>query len=397
MRGTQVNPHLSMAIVPWVASRAALVLAVYFTLRSTTIERPDPSLDAMPLRSSGDSWRAFPDLLWLDGWIRWDSAWYWNIVNQGYAMHAGDPSNVAFFPLYPLVSWTVSLPFRLALSPDRAFYLAGFIVSQAAFLLALLGLARLGVELVGHDGTKRSLWLLCLSPFSFFFSAAYTESLYLALAVWSFYWAQRNRWVAACVLAALCSATRSLGILLAPILALQYWAQRGDRSAAVGKDALALLIAPLGLLLFMVYLWLHVGDPLAFMHVQAAGAWERSLSLFYLRGQISYVLDPGNYFYDRAMEAWQLLFLVSSLALSFLAMWRLGPGYGLFALASSLVVMFSGSSLSMGRLLSVLFPIFLVAGSLLKSRIAFVSACVLMSPFLISYACGFARWYFAPI
>lgn len=49
---------------------------------------------------------------WLDIWVGWDSQWYANIVQHGYHQYiatgpGGVPpeQGVAFFPLYPLLTW----------------------------------------------------------------------------------------------------------------------------------------------------------------------------------------------------------------------------------------------------------------------------------------------------
>src|SRR5688572_21381971 len=173
-------------------------------------------------------WRAFPDVLLLDGMLRWDSGWYWNIIEHGYQYVPGKQSNVAFFPLFPLLSWLGGLPLELlGMSPRRAFFAAGLFLSNTAFFVALVGLHRLAQRTLGDVPAARAVWLLALYPFSFFFSAAYTEALALALAVWAFYLASRNRWVLAALLAALCTATRTPGIFLAPALALELLRQRG--------------------------------------------------------------------------------------------------------------------------------------------------------------------------
>ena len=59
---------------------------------------------------------------------------------------------------------------------------------------------------------------LVLFPGSFVFSGVMTESTYLLLTAAAFYFAHRNRFVAAGVAAALAATSRSLGILLVACL-----------------------------------------------------------------------------------------------------------------------------------------------------------------------------------
>ena len=65
---------------------------------------------------------------------------------------------------------------------------------------------------------------------AFFFSAVYSESLYLALSVGLFWRARQGRWALVGVLGALAAATRSTGlVLLLPALMLYLYGPREDR------------------------------------------------------------------------------------------------------------------------------------------------------------------------
>ena len=55
------------------------------------------SLIVFPVRQANDLWRSFPNNLFLDGWLRWDSGWYLEIAMNGYSQEV----NTAFYPLYP--------------------------------------------------------------------------------------------------------------------------------------------------------------------------------------------------------------------------------------------------------------------------------------------------------
>ena len=66
---------------------------------------------------------------------------------------------------------------------------------------------------------------------AFFFSAVYSESLYLALSVGLFVCARRGRWMWVGVLGALAGATRSTGLVLAlPALMIYLYGPREDRA-----------------------------------------------------------------------------------------------------------------------------------------------------------------------
>ncbi|MFZ0043811.1 MAG: mannosyltransferase family protein, partial [Solirubrobacteraceae bacterium] len=225
--------------------------------------------------------------------IRWDGDWYLAIAGHGYALSSGSPPpRTNFFPLYPSIvgglGW-LGLPLVIA----------AVVVSIAFLILALYALARL-VELelgsahpwAHPDAMRLTVVALALSPVAFFFSAAYAESLYLALSVGAFLCARRGWWARAGVFAGLASATRGPGVLLAlPLLWLYFYGPREDRVPDRGVDDVGwrpryrprwelgwLALAPAGMLAYMAYLALAGADPVAFVVTQR-DVWHHSFSL----------------------------------------------------------------------------------------------------------------------
>ena len=201
---------------------------------------------------------------------QWDCGWYLSIVRQGYdpAPHlVGNlwQANWAFFPLFPLLvrgaAWLSGLEPRLA----------GMAVSTlACFVFAVLG-AR--YRQITRNEAMPWLWLLLIVawPFGFYFHAVYTEALYAALATAALLALAEGRPLAAGVATAFLTATRPTGILLAAWIGFG-----GLRRGRTLHALLPAAIAPLGLLAYMAFLYVHVGDPLAFQHIQAG--WQRAAS-----------------------------------------------------------------------------------------------------------------------
>ncbi|HYM44671.1 MAG TPA: mannosyltransferase family protein [Solirubrobacteraceae bacterium] len=164
---------------------------------------------------------------------RWDASWYLVIAHYGYRPELGSFTSArdAFFPLYPLGLRALS---DLGLQA----VLAGVVFSLAALALALYGIHRLtALELGGSgrpgagDVARLAVLLTALAPMAFYFSAVYSESLYLALSVGVFLCARQGRWARAGALGALAAATRSTGVvLLAPALMLYLYGPREDRA-----------------------------------------------------------------------------------------------------------------------------------------------------------------------
>lgn len=209
---------------------------------------------------------------------RWDAALhYYDIAVGGY-----QPNELpAFFPLMPfLVRATAtvlngfqppqSLPIENA---DWSTLAAGVLVAHGTALLAFCLLFRLVCEETGDESTaERAVLYAAIFPLAFFYAVPYTEALFLAASIGAFLEARRGFWIRAGLWAAVASATRVVGILLLPTLALEIFLVwfRGRLPATTWLRAgSGLALAPLGLLLFMLHLWQGLGDPLAFLHAQS--------------------------------------------------------------------------------------------------------------------------------
>jgi hypothetical protein len=205
---------------------------------------------------------AFGDLLVAPA-ARWDSVWFLTIADSGY----GGGDRAAFFPLYPLlvrIGGVLGSPLVAAIA-----------VSCAAFVVALAALHRLAVIEVGEEGARWTVLSLALFPGALWFSAAYSESLFLMVSVGAVLAARRRRWVLAGLLGALAAATRSAGVvLLVPLTLLWLDARRGHEARTA--DVLWLTLVPLGLAAFSGYLALrgHAADA----PFSAQDTWHRSLA-----------------------------------------------------------------------------------------------------------------------
>jgi hypothetical protein len=157
--------------------------------------------------------------------VRWDAIWYLSIAQHGYQHNT---ALADFFPLYPLLIRLLSW------SPASA-VVAGVLISLVAFWVGLELVYRLVEWDFGARAATATVWQLALFPMSLFFSAVYTESLFLALSAGCIYLARRERWLWAGVLGGFASATRSIGVLLVVPLVVLY-VQR-LRGSAASSDA----------------------------------------------------------------------------------------------------------------------------------------------------------------
>ncbi len=147
--------------------------------------------------------------------VRWDAIHYLGIAAHGYA----DVGNTAFYPLYPLLIRALG---PLLGGPVAA----GVVVSVLAFGVALRLLYLLTELELGRRAAVAGVVLVAFAPQSFFFSAVYTESLFLAVSVGAFLAARTGRWPLAGLLGGLAAMTRVTGLVLVLPLAILWWGQR---------------------------------------------------------------------------------------------------------------------------------------------------------------------------
>ncbi len=375
---------------------------------------------------------------------RWDAAWYLVIAHYGYRPELGalTASRTAFFPLYPL---GVRVFVDVGLQP----VIAGVLLSVCALAVGLYGLhrlttlevARLGL-LDGGETARLVVLLSAFAPMAFYFSAVYSESLYLALSVGVFLCARRGRWAVAAMLGALASATRSTGVvLMLPLVLLYLYGPREDRlpdhpqrrwhrsaqiAALVGAlrpryrlrgDALWLALVPVGLGLYMVHLALVGGDPLAPFHSEAVwnrhfagpfgGMWTGTKAAFeglrqllsFQRRHIYYPAAGGSPFIDAGHNLLLFAFLLAAIPAT-IGVLRLLPGaygaYVLVALALPLSYPVAPQPLmSLPRFLVVLFPLSMWLAVRLASRpLALRQAVLVCSALAMAFFLGqFATWH----
>jgi hypothetical protein len=199
-------------------------------------------------------------------WERYDATLYASNAVYGYSTTT--PSRDAFFPLQSLAT-ALLRPLFLG---DAL--LAGIVIANLAFLVALLGMAALVLRDADAATARRAMVYLTVFPSALFFFAGYPESLFLALAIWCVVALRRRAWWQAGVLGLFAALTRQSGMLLVIPFAWEYAASRDWRWRRLRLDALALALIPCGLLIFMAWLWIAVGDPLGMFHAQ--DAWQRT-------------------------------------------------------------------------------------------------------------------------
>ncbi len=389
------------ALAVWAITRVVFLAFTYFAAGlPQTAPHPFPGL-VQPTPN--------PNVNFLSVWYRFDTSWYISIAREGYAR----PEQLAFFPLYPALIRLFSYPV------GGNFLLAALIVSNLATFAALVALGALVAWEERDDGAStRAMILMLAFPFAFFLAAAYTESLFIAIAAFCLLFARQGRWGLATLFAALAGATRPTGVVLILPLAWEWARQNGlldaslwrgllrrDRSAlrqlyqravvAWNKRRLglaSLFVIPAFFALFMVFAGLNFGHPMLVFNVhrdywglKSAPVWTtiyrelHSIAMvpYASSTQVIMVLDCA---------------VIAAVAVAVIALWRSLPGaYNLYMLGLLYLSVAQPTAVgaqvlqSPGRFLLPALPIYLGLSVRLERRPAWVGALVIIGSVLQGY------------
>lgn len=198
--------------------------------------------------------------------VNFDGKHYRSIVEGGYrydatVTRASPPKdreqNIAFFPLYPLVSRC----FAAQLGSNGAMIL----VSHAAALVAAVLFFLWARWRCGDHAALFGLAALLCVPSACYYAFAYAESLTLLLTVALCICIERRWWVAAAVCCGLATASRPTAAGLAGVLFIAYWfGVRGAPLPKLVRAAPLMLIAGAGLAAYAAFLTIEYGSPLVY-------------------------------------------------------------------------------------------------------------------------------------
>lgn len=320
---------------------------------------------------------------------RWDAAWYMDIARVGYEYDPGaGPDHqypIVFFPLYPMLTRTLAAFTTPERTPAMQYeeYLemrqvhllwCGTLLSLLAFTGAAVVIYRWAESRGGPDTAAGTVALLAAYPFAVFFSAAYTESLFLLLAAGSCYAFEKGRLPVAALAGLLAGLTRPNGVMLCvPLAVMALSAARARDTGWIGRTGRSLLVAAMpaaGVVLYSAFVYTLAGDPLAWMDAQGAWGRDRGRTIGHYAWIWRTVSDNGLLAYVRALpaEAAQIPAVGLALALVWPVWRRVGPAYALFMVANLVPPLLQGGLLSSGRFTATLFPMFLALALLLPGE-----------------------------
>lgn len=278
----------------------------------------------------------------------WDGFFYLDIAVNGYSPDpvAGAYANVAFPPLYPALVALTSLVTPLPAG------VAGIVVANAAFAVALILLVRLGVPYVGAERSFVAAGLLVVYPFASVYAMAYAESLFLMLMLATFLAAERRSRMMTGLLFALTTLCRLQGVAL--LLPLALIMLRQDRWRPRPSVAW-LLLGPFAAGAFVLFVAWLTGDVSGFLDAQQA--WGREgIGGSEVDETVTALFSP----YQAALLA---TLLWSTYLLVFVRVDKMRAEYVLVPVSFMAAAILSGSLESVGRITMSAFPLVWILAS----------------------------------
>lgn len=300
---------------------------------------------------------------------RWDCAWYVGISEQGYeSFPIPNHSNVGrwgFFPLYPMLVAGIRAVF-----PYPTMIVAIITSIACSYVSCLLSWQLL-------DKNMRAYVLYCAfllsGPFSFFYTTFLSEPLFVLLTSCVFLALKRSSYLVAGLSSALLSATRLVGVFVVFATVIQMFQEHRKRGGStlsfprwvLGRPDLlvAIFISPAGLFAYMLFLYLTVGDGLAFMHVQRAFGRVAGNPLIFLWDGLSALPTTG---WLPTSPQWSALAALAGLVLSAVLAVRRQYGAALFC-AICIIVPLITNLASMVRYVVGLAPLIMLVMVLLSA------------------------------
>jgi hypothetical protein len=199
--------------------------------------------------------------------MQWDAGWYQSIVENGYSFNKLHQSNVAFFPLFPLI-WEIT-----SLSP--------LWISLVNLIFLFMGMLLLQRT---YNISNINFLLLLSTPSLFFCYIPYTEALFFLGGSLIIYGLKTNNWIAVSGILIACL-TRSASLLFIPVILFakfyNYQPNRSNKNLI--RETLILFLSVIISLLISLYLqYLDTGTFFSFFQQQENWNGELNIPTLYL-------------------------------------------------------------------------------------------------------------------
>lgn len=288
--------------------------------------------------------------------LRFDSGWYLDIARNGYSIIENSQSNVAFFPLFPLLMKIGNY------IPILGLETSGILLANIFAFLSFFVFYKL-LLLKWKDISKSAFILFIIFPSSFFLGFVYSESLFLFLTLSAWYFAEKGKILQSSVFGFLAASTRSLGFFIFIPIVYKYLKEKKFNK----QNILTIILIPLGIVPFLLFLNFKFNDFLFFQKIQKY--WGREFDWVWntIYRYIKEIVFNINFF-----AVFDLLTLMIVFCLVVYLWMKVDKSYSIWVAIGILIPALTGTFASINRYSLVLFPIFIALAKILKNKILII-------------------------
>jgi hypothetical protein len=192
--------------------------------------------------------------------------------------------------------------------------------------------------------------------------------------------------VTAAICAGLILITRIQGIVVWGIAVFTYLVMKKWDFRKIDRNFIWLILSPVGLVLHLFHLYKITGYVLA--PYQAQAAWGRSDSGFLT----NIGLNLNSAYLDVFKIDFLLVIFFIFASIYILLKWP-NKSYGLLAVSLCVLPLISGSLISIGRFLLVVFPVFILMGERIKRPDLYDAVRTILFTLQIIYFSGWVNYY----
>lgn len=338
---------------------------------------------------------------WLEGWNRWDANHYLNLAKLGYREYQEEGQHLflVFLPLYPLLV-------RVVGTLVSSMGLAAILISSFTYVFGCMYLYRLVKEDYGERAAIFAVISYSVFPFSFYFGAMMTESLFFLLAVMFIYYLKREKYLLTGILGILCCLTKLQGGFLFFVAVVEVFDKYKVFSLLKAKDLKEIwrkifvplfkcAIMVLGVIAYLCLNYVVERDCFAFMTYQREH-WTHTLGPIWntVKYMTEYLRsDPTG---EISLCIWWpqvILLSLQTLAVIYAIIKKFRPSYIAYIIIFCLVTYSSTWIISGGRYTLTTIPLFILAG-VIFSKHPRIGALVCGGSFvlMIQYLCAYFKW-----
>ena len=293
------------------------------------------------------------DNILLNPWAQHDAGAYLDIAKNGYNPDFNEGTgNYSWYPLYPLL---------IKIFGFIGYDLAAFLIANIASFFAVTVLYIFVKEKVNEKASYKTVFYLLLFPTAYFFTAMYTESLFLLFSLLCFWYAKKDDWLKAGIFGFLSALTRAQGIILFFPIIYMYMRSCEFKLNKINHKIFFVFLIPLGLAVFLLYHQIATGN--ALIQFQTQHQFGRSFNLFFFEPVINAAASAiSGATTSKIYFSFSFLVWVVYLALAYYAWKKLGKEFGIYMFLSLLMPLFTSNFFGITRFALVLFPGFIVLG-----------------------------------